>query len=755
MSAYIIPPYLLKTSLGFKLHNELKQHDILLGKSNQILLDSPLFETKPEVPIVPPYNYSPNETINEIIKQKLAYKLEIIGVLGTSPKPVTEFSDEELFELFEIFKHRLLAEEPEDTEDTKRSLYAEKFGEISIHGSENDGKSQKYWKYSLKQLLLLSKWEINSQIGFKPSFLKFSPDEYFQYSLPSSWVSLVPSSMLGVLNRNMDLSTNHDDGYCNIELKTIYTPTVIETKPLMNSRYFNFVSNESITPSVGIFYYEAEIIQTCRDSTNLLPLLSIQDSSISTSQSPNCSVGFVKRFIAHKGKISADQGGGKLDLEKVKKELIFNQDNQINKNLSLATESIVGKKPGEFPGSFAIDLSDSYFYNASKLIDPRNSLLNRRSLQINNAEDNLGKIDTQISFCTNVASTLDAKRLNSDIIGVGINFIDKSVFLTLNGVLIKVVKDGLTSSVPNSDDLFSPDCEVYPIIGFVLNDIDVQSDNSTELKLKTNFGFKEFKFNINNYISEYKKKMNQNLNLNLLKYPDNKITLNDFLKDYLNTEGFIETYKRLNNDLNQLNGIIGEKEIYDTSLIENSDGVNRNLFKVYFQGYKFDEIFALLEKYSQVFNDEEGENIYFEIKLNRLFYKLREYINDLLVNGVLDESEYQQIWQLIKQLQKEYSHQTNKHKHKQLQAISVLILVKDERALANLPILKAMLNKLDQKMVSTFNKINQKILKFKQYEPVSNFERLIENVYSNINELNQRHDENYLLINLENDELNF
>lgn len=827
---YVIPPYLLNTSLGLGLQNTLKLANRRLGETNSIATDSKYFESKPNNPPVPQYHFSADPIINEIIREKLVYKMGIIGVLGTTPKPAAEFTDEELFELFDTFKHKLLLDintkDEEHDEDAayvdklklkKVSIESDKFGEIVLANSirpNMPAKYQKYLAYTLRQLLFISKLESNSQFSSRPSFVKFG-DSYFNYSLPCSWVSLVPNSYLNSVNRRMELSTNQDLGYSNIELKTLKDAIVSLEAPI--NKYFNFISNKPVPPSCGIYYYECEITQECTEATDMIPLLSVLDASLSSQNSPQFSLGFTKRYINYELRRASTppspanslHGSTKIDLEEIKNELVFNQDSAMSRPVSASIETLLDAKPGEFRGSFALDLSDLNFYNSIKgsesaqrsilNMNRRLSSMNRQNIE----EMDSGKINTEVTFATN--STVETmtedtksghgkgkrKILKSDVVGCGINYIDRSLFITLNGVLIRTItKEELSSNNPLNDNIFSEsnvltENSVYPIIGFKLNDVSIDdSFDPTKLNIKTNLGFQDFKFNINNYMNTYRKETQKNLNMvllnqsqavnqesnkssiehQLLNVHDDSKLLNKLIKGYLNTEGYIDTFNALNSDLDDLNETmdLSKPSTGDNKILEQSHGAERQELKSYFAQNQFPKVLEFLKvKYFLTFKDEEGMKLVFEIKLHRLIYLLKVYVEKLLnLNSHEFDFEYQtnltckelytESLDLMLELYRDYG--KDEAQIESIKAVSVLLLVKDETSYNNLPHISSIIDNYDDRIKDLSDKVNKKILKSLGFNAMSNLESLIHNVDQNVQSLSLKHyDQDFSLINFERD----
>ncbi|EGV66509.1 hypothetical protein PSN45_002896 [Yamadazyma tenuis] len=819
---YIIPPYLLHTSLGAKLHRQLALISSELANSNAMPTCSPHYEAVPESKPIPQYHFSADPTIHNIIRDKLIYKFQIIGILGTSPKPPSELSDEEVYELFETFEHKLLADETmaktasdtasdgshpgSNTRHKKLSIESDTFGEVSL-STGVPLKYQKYLSYSLRDLLLHTKLEQNGKLPSQTRFLKVD-DTYFDYSLPSSWVSLIPSSSLNSINRRVSIDCTHGDGYAQVEVATLKDPQAnLEAIP---STYFNFITNNPVTPSSGIFYYEVEIVQECTQATDMAPLLANSDTSLASKNASQFCVGFVKRFLHHGPRNPSSPPPATLgydanlvDLETIKDELVFSQDKMIQKPLDLSIEALIDDKPGEMKASFALDLGDSNFYNSIKgsesaqrttilSMNRRLSSLSRQSI----AELDSGRIDTEVTFSTNkVRESKSEKILKSDVVGFGINYIDNSLFITLNGVLLRTIsKQELMSSNPLNDNLFSSSNpkgdSVYPMIGFKLNDVSINDKTDiapTKLTVRGNFGFKDFKFNINHWVNLYKRDNEKDLNLRLLQQSqtaasssdpndvfegqllnvhDNSALLNRLIKGYLYTEGYTETFNALASDLKELSDITATKNEpnNDSKVIERSHAQERHALKMCFLQNRFDSILEILNsKYERFFSDKAGQILIFDIKLYKLIHCLKIYVEKLLNLGSrefefeydtnLSSSElYTQALNLATSIQKEYAN--NEEQTDKIRSAVVLLLVKDIKGYNNLPHIHVVLEKYQDKTAELFELVNKRILKGLSFNQTSNLESIVTRVDRNVEELTLTHcDNKFSLINFERDQL--
>ncbi|KAM9887712.1 hypothetical protein OXX79_013429, partial [Metschnikowia pulcherrima] len=104
---YVIPPYLLDTCIGQNLHKELCWIDNELGANNCFLTTTSSYRFRsPRDLSQDPHSFCDDKHIDELIRAKLRDKFSALGILGQSPPG--KITDEYLFELYEIFKDRLL-----------------------------------------------------------------------------------------------------------------------------------------------------------------------------------------------------------------------------------------------------------------------------------------------------------------------------------------------------------------------------------------------------------------------------------------------------------------------------------------------------------------------------------------------------------------------------------------------------------------------------------------------------------------------
>ncbi|KAK6456965.1 uncharacterized protein RJT20DRAFT_36119 [Scheffersomyces xylosifermentans] len=825
---YVIPPYLLNTCVGSELQHEVAFQNEQMSLLNVISTDSPNFYTEKSKPSKN-VSFSDDPYLNEIIKEKLLYKLAIIGALGDSPMEFNRDDNAYLYELFLIFKHRLLQDENEKSSSanidhetladpvaskTQPSVFSStKVGEISFANFYNFPKEyKKYFDQPLREVLLSTKLKASHKYKLPPSFVQFDKDHFFNYPLPISWIPLVPNTYLDFLNRGLNLEVDNKSGYSIINLSTdSCTDNFDDIKDSLKTRFYNFISDKAVSPSTGIFYYEIEVEQEAAEASKFKPILAMNDQSICSDSSLNLSTGFTKRFINLETNPTAtvvnQNTSERIDLEKIKNDIFYNENHLINESISEEIENLLSLKPGEFKGSFAVSFEDSAFYNSIKSSESlqRTAILNmnRRLTTLNRSnliELDSGRIDIGVPFKTRLVSESATTRLyKTDTIGCGINFIDKSLFITLNGVLARIItEEELQSNSPLNDNLFSDnrdkskDNSIYPMIGFRLNELESQKEgqDQSSLQIRTNFGFKEFKFNITNYVKNFKNENQRFLYLSLLdkiqsntsavsdgssdiekailNINEDSSMLNKLIKGYLNHEGYLDTFKSFNADLKNLSDEIGstskEPEVDDSVILSKSHAVNRQLIKKYLLKNEFDLLLKFLSiNYAKVFSTAKGNSLIFELHMLKFVYLLKKFIerklnlHDYEFEFEFKEAEsevalYERAFDYRLELQQAYK--LSASRLAKIDELSAVFLVKNKEGLKNLPEITSKMNDYAKIQAHLLTEINRTILQSLGFKRVSNLEKIFSNVSKNINALSLQHnDDKFSLVNFEKDHM--
>lgn len=788
---YIIPPYLLNTFLGSSLKQDLTFQDKELGNQNVIAATSPHYFEQRMLNDLQPNKFSADPIIHLIIKYKIVSKLAILGALGSSPLPPEEFDDASLFELFQIFKHRLFEDIPEDKEecmdnpddDTGLSKFSSKqIGEIIRSATLDFPEAYgKYLSYPLRDLLKLSKFETNSKYRYPCSFVQFDDGTFFKYPLPVSWTPLIDNTNLNILNNDYNLLVDVENGYSTINLSVHLNNKEIKKIDDTN-KYFNFISDKPVSPSCGVFYYEMEVIQEVSSSTNFKPIIPVNEAAIATGSLLKLAAGYTKRHINFESQASGTSSiasSVKIDLEDLKSSVVFSQENLLENVNKEDIDVMLGLKPGEFRGSYAVNYDDMIFHNSIKGSESvqRSAILNmnRRLSSLNRSgleELDSGRVDMDVTFTLkNTTQSKSKKTFTTDYVGYGINFIEKSIFITLNGVLVKTItEEEINSTTLLNDNLFGEDDNsVYPMIGFQLNSFnDFQKVNDTSLKINTNLGFREFKFNVDHYIENYKTKNFKFLNsLNndkslcdsplekeLLSISDDPSVLHRLIKGYLNHEGYMDTFKAFESDLTSISQVMTtENKKTDSSVLRDSHTSNRLLIKNYLLTNQFSLAVKFINlNYRKAFEDEEGEDLIFRIYILQYTNVLKTYLLSKIDKRDPKASEvhFNNALSLGKALRDQHGH--NKDRLLTINEISALLLVKDENSLMNMPKINNYIKNYSENMNYLVSDINKKILLSLGFTNVSNLEKIVGNVDENIRRLSLEHnDDKFLLVNLERD----
>ena len=75
-----------------------------------------------------------------------------------------------------------------------------------------------------KDLILLTNCHINDRYNYPPSFIDFGNDEFFNYTLPITWIPLIPNRYLSHLEKHYNLVIQDDQGFSNIKMSIDTSP---------------------------------------------------------------------------------------------------------------------------------------------------------------------------------------------------------------------------------------------------------------------------------------------------------------------------------------------------------------------------------------------------------------------------------------------------------------------------------------------------------------------------------------------------
>lgn len=807
---YVIPPYVLNTCLGLSLLRQLADIDDELAASNVISPALLLYHKEPPPSTTPPV-FSYDHWIEDIVREKVYHKLVALGILGADPPPLPLVTLGYLREMLDTVRDKLDGDS--DTEDEyydsgQRSwlslvspapkVLPKHVGEIVDHWALVPKEYAKLVNMPLSELLKHTQC-LDTSFVVPPSVVVAPGPKQFPYTLPFSWLPIIPAKSLEQLHRDFHLRVHHDNGYLTIEMHTHLTPPERneqrhDADPSL-VRYYNFICDKDVNPSVGIFYYEVEVEQATAEVTNFKPLVLMDDPLVLLNQTLHMCVGFARRQFSLDGLVLALE---RVDLDGLKHGLLAKDRKRLlGGGQTEVLELLLVQKPGDMRGLYALNFQDLVFYNLIKYLDAtqRQAMLNiNRRIRNTLLEADQGRIDLALPLRTRIndkKSSLKLRVYQTDVVGCGINFIDKLLFFTLNGVMARIIThDELVSTAMAHDNLFATSRRtealslvqlnlVYPIIGFEMTENFKNTLAATEpalvpteCKIRTNLGFKEFKFNINNYVKNYKAE-NDKYIAELEREQDSRVdmaqlaqvevpptmlsdNLDDLIKNYLMHEGYIDTFKAFSSDVAGLQlelGTAADLVPLDTLLLNKLHASNRKLIKQYLDTHQFEMARKFLQlNYPQELALTKGTLLVFQLRLLEFVWLMKEYLRLKFDHDNEAQRAYDEAFAVCTDLRQSQADQPERLAR--IEEVAGLFLVRDKETLKKHLTGLLVLALFDRNLKQLYAHINTLILQLQGFERALKLELMCENVSHNISRLSLDYDDDkFMLVNFERDHM--
>lgn len=838
---YVIPPYILDTCVGLELQRQLYWIDQDLASRNAIVPSASTYFRLPKNLPSKKHAFCDDPAVNEAIKEKLKQKFAVTGILGDSPHQ--DVLDDYLFELYEIFKSRLRmggesadnaprlrlssrnttpssVSTPTDTQKGKRSLFENtKLGEFTFgpkalrEAARSGNTASAPFRCMESSLGELMKWARDSnehKYSFFP-YLVVDNTKTFLSPLPMYWTPLSIDKQLEQLEALLGMAVSFENGYSVLEFNLNRLDFLFDDV-VRRKRYYNFISNNPVEDRTSVFYYEVLVEQTSTPATNHRPILQANDASLSSGSSLFFSIGYTKRNVRF-DKMPTGTGSSmnvqSIDLKEIQSDIAFYNQDAYYKKLDDDTLTFLGAEPGvSFEGSFAVSFNNSCSYASIKSGDNsyRTSSLNmnRRFSQLNRqsaSDQETSRLDIEVPFTTHAKlQEKGTKKLLTDTVGCGVNFINKTLFITLNGILVKTVTgDEILSTNRYKDSLFdhgSHLASLFPMIGFQLSEFpkDIGEGELPKSKIMTNFGQRDFMFNINSYVREFKAEQKSELRstiseelrrLMLLSsmlpsvprvtafeksvrdLKDDPSLLNDFIKGYLIQEGYLETLDSFNTDLVDLvqnttsesredipmHGAQDSKE--SEYLVEQSDAVKRHKLRNLICNNDFlGSAEFLKSNYPKL---ELIQRCIFELKVLHYVYLLKQYVQ-VKFGSTLDfiDGEKSEAVEFFNEAYGYGKHllespEVSPSLKIALGELSSVLLVEKKEDIAELPQAKKFMDNLSREVEDLANHVNMAILELRGFEKESKLETMVHSVGRNISALCTENDDPFKMINYEKD----
>lgn len=774
-SSYIIPPYLLQTCLGLELHQQIFQLDPDLANANK-LTDSAYFRDSTHIKHASG-QFSLVAKIDALIKEKVKDKLAVIGVLGESPS--TPHSAEYLRELYDAFKSRLVAEptgdefagEKKSARITKSIFENPKVGEY-LPGPGLGNAEDRLLHMSLEQLIAEVKSTAEHRFWFLP-YLEIGPGARWLSSLPMYWTPLLTSRYLVHLDQHLQMSLAFDNGVA--VLKLAMQPLAPEAALVlpMKTRFYNFIANSDVEERTGVFYYEVKVEQTAATSAAHKTLIHTADSSLSSGSSLSMKIGFTKRNVKF-DKLSTSAAGAdntlSIDYKSVLRDLFLSASEFGARALDDDTQAFLSAEPGvSLDGSFAVGFGSSCSYLAVKSADSyRSSSLNRRFSQLNrlSGSQETSNLDFEVPLPMYTETSDGVTALKTDTVGVGLNLLEKSIFITLNGILVKTIADkDLLSMNRHKDSLFSDSASYFPVLGFQLSDLsDVDPGETLESRIFTNFGQANFLYNIDQFVLTVKARHNAKLgNLQELKplpsqtefenyiggIEGDPSRLNALIAGYLVKEGHVGTLEAFGADLADLavNTNRASDFPHQDEVTQSSNAIARQKLRQLLSAREFENALEYLKNVSVAIYDRFYQDILL-LRYHELLINLVEARFGFHFQGDTERTIFEKACKFGTEL---LSKCTDPTRQKSLEALSGVLLVKTKAQYEELELARVQLKNHDRAVDKVVEAINEALLEELGYYAKSRLEIMIHGTGENVQTLSNANEGLCAMINFERD----
>lgn len=622
---YPIPPYLLHTCVGLELAKELLLVDSSLGEYNFFPINSSKYRFRSSSEVQTSRNiFSEDPKLNATILSKLRERFAIWGLLGNSPESL---NDEFIYALYEIFENRMQltdksgsggllgavrrslnvidsnihadSSDAEDnaTENTNNSVSTEfqsiykQIGLGEFIFEDKFGDSFPASRLSLEELFSAAILQREHRFNFQP-FLIINEKKSFLSPLPMYWTSLSVDDRQKTLERDLNMSVDVENGFSVIKLK-LQNHGVKWARNTQAREYFNFIADKEVRERTGIYYYEVTVEQRATKDTRHTTIIQTNDESVSSGSCILFSAGFAKRFTRYlaPGSSSTSSRSAKFapyfDLQETQRLISkYNRGDQYSSVDSDTVNFLHGEPGVSVDGSVAVSFNNSCSFAPVKHHlenPPRSGPFGTRfshNLDGFAGEQEISDLGIDIPFSTSCVVLPNTDMIyTSDVVGFGVNFVTKSLFVTVNGIIVKTIDEKeMEAGNPYKDTLFkhgSNPGSLYPIIGFQISDlVTLRLGNSpSETCIRTNFGHRNFRYDIDNYVRSFKaihrNSFQQEIRESIQRSPEElrgtdmlERTIRDsreehkfihhFINGYLEKKGYVKTLDAIKLDISDL-----------------------------------------------------------------------------------------------------------------------------------------------------------------------------------------------------------